>query len=164
MDDPLEECHSLSGLDRVEQDRLIGYLRGPGRLIALVEVESSAQASNLLRDAQAICGQPSRHVNLPILHAPAGPETPPPFGWLETLHAEGVAFLEATDSVTDTSCLAHTWTWLNIQRELWRSEQGKVLFLLTPAHTDAMARHAPDLWDWVSLKFDLRNRPASDHT
>ena len=146
----------------LEWARIRSFLHADSPPLALIEVESAAQAEDVAAAIRAAAGGP-----VVVFRVASPADTRKLLGWLE---AEGgkadpgaVFLLVATErsQVTGDESEAF-WKWMNAHRERFRPPAGRLAFVLTPPLVDAFARYADHLWDWVSLKFSLLRLGTGD--
>jgi tetratricopeptide (TPR) repeat protein len=138
-----------------EWERLRRFFHAETPPLALIEVESSAQADEVI---EAVGREVAGEVSVYRF----GPRSTPrdALGWLDG--AKGMAdgrsvfLLVATDLPPEAEAQTRTfWREMSFQRERWRAPAGRLAFVLTPSLVDCLARDADALWDWIPLKFNL---------
>jgi hypothetical protein len=148
-------------LEILEWDRIRSFLKAPSVPLAIMEIESSAHADDVLVALGTIAGPEHVHV----FRARGDEDFRRPLDWLEEQEDDqGVFVITDVQEYTREEDVARDfWTWANAQRERWPREHGHVVFLLQPAQVDDLCRYAPMLWDWIPLKFNLIRRESAEN-
>ena len=144
----------------LERPRLQTYLAAEGGPLALVEVESAAQADDLAVELER--DLPDGTV-LRVQRVSQDNSWSEALEWVESFGAETDSspvylIIGAASEVAEEERTKDVWRWMDSQRERWAGAAGKVVFVLTPSQVDSLARHAHSLWDWIPLKFNLLRR------
>jgi tetratricopeptide (TPR) repeat protein len=141
-------------------DLLRSYVHGPGSALALIEIESAAQADDVVAAVRVIAAPNP----VSVFRATSGDDYRSVLDWLESVEPHCVGGLCLIADVekwcTEPQSTREFWTWMNLQRERWKRDDLKVAFLLVPSQVDALARYAPMLWEWIPLKLNLLGRES----
>ena len=126
----------------LEWDRLRSYLRAETAPLALIEVESGDQAEEILEAIRHECDA------LEVYRPGRDGEAPQNvLDWLASRQAvaspETVFLILGLEELTPEEHDAREfWSWMNLQRERWRTPAGKVVFVLTSRQVDYLCRYA----------------------
>ena len=158
---PAELGDDLESSAAFEWARISTFLRASEAPLAIIEIASESDAEEVIGRIRSIARD-----DIHVFHPDPERDFRWPLDWLES-HGErpGIFLFEGIGSsyATDEESACRFWTWANMQRERWQRDRQKVIFLLPPAQVvDALCRHAPMLWDWIPLKFNLTGQKPGE--